>query len=383
MKFLKAFLYCLLWFILAFLVIFIVKYKEENSYKELEVVKMKVETWSITNNNLPKFEAFSLSIPGYSDDQMYNCDANSNIVIKASVLNPTIENGVFSKLLFYYYNVDDPTRILEYKETLVSKPYVYFVIPERWLEYKFWVKLYDNNGWIIDSEELLSSNPSLYLPTCFDDPDVPTVTLRLSATDIDVWDSVRYAVISRFWLDEWDLGKNLQIYYDFTWDWRWDLITWNNIVDYTFEEPYPFWIIPRVGVEYRWKVWIWDGAKIYVGKYDYLHDESNVEKATLNKEDINEYEIMKMEILAIIENDTIKWNISESFLRFEESASSEEKAAILERIFEVVTRDGGLDMYDKLVVQNEFCYIVEYYNLSNYTEICKLSQDHHSEIYRG
>lgn len=379
MKFLKAFLYCLLWFILAFLVIFIVKYKEENSYKELEVVKMKVETWSITNNNLPKFEAFSLSIPGYSDDQMYNCDANSNIVIKASVLNPTIENGVFSKLLFYYYNVDNPTRILEYKETLVSKPYVYFVIPERWLEYKFWVKLYDNNGWIIDSEELLSSNPSLYLPTCFDDPDVPTVTLRLSATDIDVWDSVRYAVISRFWLDKWDLDKNLQIYYDFTWDWRWDLITWNNIVDYTFEEPFLSWVRPRVAVEYRWKTWIWDGARIFVSGYEPNGKNYNDVKGN----NMSEYEIMKMEILAIIQNDTIKWNILESFSRFEESTSSEEKAAILERIFEVVTEDGGLDMYDKHVVQKEFCSIVWYYDLSNYTEICDISQDHQSEIYRG
>jgi hypothetical protein len=62
---------------------------------------------------------------------MYNCNANSNIVIKASVLNPTVENGVIYKLVFYYYNVDDPNRILDYKETLVNKPYVYFSIPKR------------------------------------------------------------------------------------------------------------------------------------------------------------------------------------------------------------------------------------------------------------
>ena len=370
MKFLKAFLYCLLWFIIAFLVIFIVKYKQENSYNELEIIKMNVETGNILDDALPTFESFTLSFPWSSREEMYNCYESSNIAVKASVLNATVKNGMISKLVFYYYNVDDPTRILDFKETLISNPYMYFSIPKRWLEYKFWVKLYDNNGWMIDSEELLSGNPSLYLPSCYNDPDVPTVTLRLSATDIDIWDSVRYAVISRLWLDKWDLGKNLQIYYDFTWDWRWDLITWNNIVDYTFEEQYPFWIIPRVGVEYRWKLWIWDGAEIYVGKYI----ESNMEKFVTSKEEnISEYEIMKMEILAIIQDATIKWNIWELFSQFEESRSIEEKAAILERIFGVVTEDGGLDMYDKYAVQNEFCSIVEYYNLSNYTEICKTS----------
>lgn len=349
---------------------FIVKNKELNNFKYVEVVTMNVETWNIANNKQPKFESFSLSIPGYSDDKMYNCNTYSNIIVKASVLNPTIENGVISKLLFYYYNVDDPTRILDFKEVLVNKPYVFFSIPKRWLEYKFWVKLYDNNGWMIDSEELLSGNPSLYLPSCYDDPDVPTVTLRLSATDINVWDSVRYAVVSRFWLDKWDLGKSLQVYYDFTWDWTWDLVTWNNIVDYTFEEPFIYWVSPRVAVEYRWKLWMWDGAKIYVGKYI----ESNMEKIVTSKEEnISEYEIMKMEILAIIQDETIKWSIWELFSQFEESASVEERAVILERIFEVVTEDGGLDMSDKHAVQNEFCSIVEYYNLSNHTEICKTS----------
>lgn len=358
---------------------YISKYKEENSYRESEIISMNVETGVIMDDTLPIFESFTLSYLWDSKDSMYNCYDSSNLAVKASVSNATVKNGMISKLVFYYYNVDDPNRILDYKETLISNPYVYFSIPKIWYEYKFWVKLYDNKGWMIDSEELLSGNPSLHLPTCFDDPDVPTVTLRLSATDIDVWDSVRYAVISRFWLDKWDLDKNLQIYYDFTWDWRWDLITWNNIVDYTFEEPFLSWVRPRVAVEYRWKTWIWDGARIFVSG----HEPNGKNYNDVKGNNMSEYEIMKMEILAIIQNDTIKWNILESFSRFEESTSSEEKAAILERIFEVVTEDGGLDMYDKHVVQKEFCSIVWYYDLSNYTEICDISQDHQSEIYRG
>ena len=378
MKILKAFLYCLLWFTLAFLVMYISKYKEENSYRESEIISMNVETGVIMDDTLPIFESFTLSYLWDSKDSMYNCYDSSNLAVKASVSNATVKNGMISKLVFYYYNVDDPNRILDYKETLISNPYVYFSIPKIWYEYKFWVKLYDNKGWMIDSEELLSGNPSLHLPSCTD-ADTPIVTLKLSDTDVRVWDAITYSVVSRIPLNDEDSEKNIIFYYDFTGDWTWDLITWNNIVDYTFEEPFISWVTPRVAVEYRWKLWIWDGAKIFVSGYETDGKSDNDVKGN----NMSEYEIMKMEIIAIIQETTIKWNIRELFLQFEGLTSLEEKAAILERIFEVVIEDGGLGMYDKRLVQNEFCSIVEYYNLSNYTELCKIPQDYYSEIYRG
>lgn len=368
MKFLKAFLYCLLWFVLAFLVMFIIKNKESNNYEDIEVITMKVETWNLNNNKLPIFESFSLSFPWYSDDKIYNCSTNSNITVKASVLNPTIENGAISKLVFYYYNADDPNRILDFKETLINNPYTYFSIPRWWYEYKFWVKLYDNKGWAIDSEELLSGNPSLYLPPCYDDPDVPIVTLRLSATDIDVWDSVRYAVISRLSMESEDFEKNRKFYYDFTWDWVWDLITGSSIVEYTFTEWYPYLVRPRAGVEYRWEIWIWEGDKIYVSGYE--PDDKTYNDIKGNN--MSEYEVMKMEILMLI-SDNIKWDVIGLFSEFEESTSVEERAAILERISEVVTEDRESHKDDKHIIQNEFCSIVEYYDLSNYTQICEIS----------
>ena len=675
MKILKAFLYCLLWFTLAFLVMYISKYKEENSYRESEIISMNVETGVIMDDTLPIFESFTLSYLWDSKDSMYNCYDSSNPAVKASVSNATVKNGMISKLVFYYYNVDDPNRILDYKETLISNPYVYFSIPKIWYEYKFWVKLYDNKGWMIDSEELLSGNPSLYLPSCTD-ADTPIVTLKLSDTDVRVWDAITYSVVSRIPLNDEDSEKNIIFYYDFTGDWIWDLVTQKDEAVYTFSESYEWWITPRAAVEYRWKLWIWKGAEIYVkkttkpillynsigntvifrdlsiwvlqqrqvcfevdeckagnNKYQKTHivtvtkemenqaswsstaitendsflqkypeywthnvslylkdrywievstwftvrtsdnsenwriapginmitipettfnnsnpeiflskamnntvlmyinndtgedcyvdmdtaidsdgngktdddmdivcnkmvkvvyqpnyesaiwriyftnnwqvafknfyvqfewnilelddeklaiykdiitlmnwiEDSTIEninlKTSLNalrtdlnnitvvtpiviaiKEQIDEwwikltqkqkdlldsildrlsnsdtvvsvwmseYEIMKMEIVAIIQETTIKWNIRELFSQFEGSISVEEKAAILERIFEVVIEDGGLGMYDKRLVQNEFCSIVEYHNLSNYTELCKIPQDNYSEIYRG
>ena len=272
MKIIKAFLYCFLWFTLAFLFMLFIVYKEYKEYNKIynntPTIIMRAWTWDLTENKLPTFEVLTLSFPWHWDDKMYNCDDYSNITVKTEVVDAKDEDGMVSKLLFYYYNVDDPSRILDFKETWITNPYAYFSIPKVWWEYKFWVKLYDNNGWIIDSEEYLWSNPIIYIPSC---SDAPLVTLRLSNTDIEVWDAVVFTVISRSPIDSEKFEKNLTFYYDFTWDWTWDLITWNNVVDYVFNESYSYWVAPRAAVEYRWKVWIWDWEKVYVGKYNYTH----------------------------------------------------------------------------------------------------------------
>jgi hypothetical protein len=51
------------------------------------------------------------------------------LTVKATAVNAADSDGSISRLRFYYYNVDDPTRIIEYKETWMSAPYAYFVLP--------------------------------------------------------------------------------------------------------------------------------------------------------------------------------------------------------------------------------------------------------------
>ena len=264
MKVVKALLYCLLWFTLAFLLMLFAVYKQYKDYKNIPTVTLNVWTWDSENNKLPTLETLSLSL--LWDESMYDCvNPSNNTIVKVTAVSPVDEDGMISKLFFYYYNVDDPSRILEYKESLITTPYTYFVIPNGGYEYRFWVILYDNNWWVVDSDDIIWKWPTFYSPSCID---APIVTLRLSSTDIEVWDTITYAVISRTTLKDENFENNRKIYYDFTWDWEWDLITWNHVAEYTFTEWYPYWIRPKAAVEYKWKIWIWEGANIYVSGYD-------------------------------------------------------------------------------------------------------------------
>ena len=237
----------------------------------------KTRIWFNVKNALPTIKNVTLSFPQYSDDNMvgfwattssnavqFDCSWTNNLTIKVTAVNAADSDGTISRLRFYYYNVDDPSRILEYKETWTTAPYVYFVLPRIAWEYKFWVMVYDNDGGMIDSEEYLWSNPSIYFPASCWDSDVPTVSLKTSNQNIQVGDTVTYTIISRISSNNEDFETDRTFYYDFTWDWVRDLVTKKDTATYTFMEAYEDWVTPRAAVEYRWKVGQWKWAIILV-----------------------------------------------------------------------------------------------------------------------
>jgi len=85
----------------------------------------------------------SLTFPQYPDDNSMftfgtntdtnraaiDCSGTNNLVIKVTAVDAEDTDGTISRLRFYYYNTDDPSRILEYKDTWINVPYVYFAIP--------------------------------------------------------------------------------------------------------------------------------------------------------------------------------------------------------------------------------------------------------------
>ena len=146
-----------------------------------------------SDNNVVGFWATTSS----TNSIQFDCSWTNNLTIKVTAVNAADSDWSVSRLRFYYYNVDDPSRILEYKETWTTAPYVYFVLPRITWEYKFWVMVFDNDGGMIDSEEYLWSNPSIYFPAACGDSDVPTVSLKTSNQNIQVWDTVTYTIVSR------------------------------------------------------------------------------------------------------------------------------------------------------------------------------------------
>ena len=249
--------------------------KDSNVWKQ-----DKTRIWFNVKNALPTLKNVTLSFPQYGESNnttigftpttestngpVFDCSGTTNLTVKVTAVNPSDSDGTISRLRFYYYNVDDPDRILEYKETRMATPYAYFVIPRIWWEYKFWVIVYDNDWWMINSSDYLANNPSIYFPASCNDSDTPTVTLKSSSQNIEIWDEVMFSVVSRISSNNEDFETDRTFYYDFTWDWKRDLITKNDTAKYTFMEPYEEWIIPKAAVEYRWKLWIWDWAKIFV-----------------------------------------------------------------------------------------------------------------------
>ena len=252
------------------------------SVKDSNVWKQdKVRIWFKVNNALPTIKNVTLTFPQYTENTNYtmwfdtnsnsnwnksifDCSGTNNLTIKITAVEPSDTDGNVSRLKFYYYNIDDPDRILEYKESWINEPYVYFVIPKMAGEYKFWVMVYDNDGWMIDSRDYLAGNPSVYFPAICWNADVPIVTLKVSATNIQVWDEVTYTIVSRISSDYESFQADRTFYYDFQWDGEWDLVTKKDTATYTFTDSYEEWVTPRAAVEYRWKLGQADGATILV-----------------------------------------------------------------------------------------------------------------------
>jgi len=221
-------------------------------------------------NALPKLKNITVAFPQYdsansstigfststtTNQTIFEDDKATNLTVKVTAVEAMDPDGSVSRLRFYYYNVDDPDRILEYKDTWISTPYVYFVIPRIAGEYKFWVMIYDNDGWMIDSEDVIWSWPTIYFPNAGNNIEIPTVTLKVSSQFVEVWDTVTYTIVSKSAWDAEDFETNRTFYYDFDGDGTWDLTTKKDSATHTFMESNEDGFVPRAAVEYRWFRW--------------------------------------------------------------------------------------------------------------------------------
>lgn len=236
-----------------------IRFNVKNAQPTIKNVTLSFPQYENSNTNSIRFTNDT-----NSNKSIFECSWTSNLTIKVTAVDPKDSDWNISRLRFYYYNIEDPERILEYKDTWISVPYVYFVIPKIAWEYKFWVMVYDNDWWMIDSEEYLASNPSVYFPAICGDADVPMVVLKVDHTNIQVWDEVTYSISSKISTDNEDFATDRTFYYDFTWDWSWDLVTKKDTATYTFQDAYEDWVTPRAAVEYRWKLWKAEWTKITV-----------------------------------------------------------------------------------------------------------------------
>lgn len=236
--------------------------------------------------------------------------------------------------------------------------------------------------WIINNDDIMWEEIVPFIIPDFDDEDVqkdiPIVTLRADSTVVKVWDIVTFKAISNISSDNADFEKNRTFYYDFDWNWIWDLVTKQDEIKYTYIDSYEEGVTPRVAVEYKWKLGQAKWATILVVNERYL---LNVKTEKVEGETIiitdNRYEKNKIKILLQL---PVTWNIRQymdwmfrDYEKDEDSYTNEERAEKLNTIRNTLIKDGKEE--NKWLDNEEdftpyFCNIFDYYGIITYTEKC-------------
>lgn len=225
-------------------------------------------------NALPILNSLFMTFPQYGNDVGIWFNANKQkdlfkswvdpLVVKvtANTAQPADPDGTLSYYTWYYYKKDNPTRLLEIKVTPSSINYVFFSVPTDPGEFAFWVKLTDNDGWEVKSEDVIWNGPIVIFPADSKTVDRPIVTLRQDKRIIDAWETVRFDVVTKLLSSRTDFIANRVFKYDFNGDGVDDLITKNDSAEYIYTKAWSY--KPTVKVVYRLQQGIADGDIVEV-----------------------------------------------------------------------------------------------------------------------
>lgn len=233
--------------------------------------------WFKVYNALPKLNNLLISFPQYGNELWIGFQENyvkdifnsefDQLMVRVDAQNSLDSDWFISYFKRYYYDKNDPDRLLETKITPGDIPYAFFSLPKVAGEFMFWVTLYDNDEGKQSSEDFLGNWPIVFFPPDTKRPDIPLVTLKVNKTTVNVWEEVTFDVISKIISENADFEKERTFEYDFDWDGEVDLLTKNDHVIYTYKEPIEEGITPRVSVLYRWYRWVGKWARIIIKEW--------------------------------------------------------------------------------------------------------------------
>lgn len=230
--------------------------------------------WFFVKNAEPELDNLLMTFPqawntywigiwqNAADDNAFQADVDP-IAVRLEAVNARDSDGSITTYRWYYYNIDDPDRLLEIKYT--STPYVYFSVYRIPWEYRFAVELTDNDNVRVNSETFLWNGPVVFFPPSSKKPDIPMVTLKIDKVNAKVGDIITLETTSRVSSERKDFNDQRTISYDFDGDGTWDMTTKDSKVEYVYKEPWNF--TPRVKVTYRWYSGIARWDKITVEKW--------------------------------------------------------------------------------------------------------------------
>lgn len=233
---------------------------ESNNYNSNRFYTTSWVTGNITYTNTGNAEIQTFKIDYFNT-------SDSALLVKLAIDAQIPAWTTASKIRRYYFNIDDPNRILEVKYTPIDKPEIYFPVPRIPWEYRFAADIFDNQNNMIATSEW--ENPqwkTLFFPPSNKNLDIPIVTLKVDKSIIHTWDSVIFDVITKVLSENKDFDTMKTISYDFDGDWIWDNTTWATTIKHT----YLTWgnYTPRIKVSFKWYsgIWIWERIMVWDGK---------------------------------------------------------------------------------------------------------------------
>jgi PKD repeat protein len=237
----------------------------------------RTRIWFVVKNAKPRIDNVLMNFPqlgstygiGFwvwqqSNSEQFAIDSDP-LVVKVDAINPIDPDGSISKFKWYFYNTDDPNRLLEIKYTPWNTPYTYFTIQRMPWEYMFGVEVYDNDWEWVRSEVILWKGPIVFFPADTKNTDIPIVTLKVDRSSAKVWDEITLEAVARVTSNRSDFSTNTTYSFDLDGDWTYDIITKDNKITHIYKEAKTY--KPRVKATYRERSWIWQWEDVVIEKW--------------------------------------------------------------------------------------------------------------------
>jgi PKD repeat protein len=214
-------------------------------------------------NALPTLDNLILSYPQFGNDSWIGFQQAAAVqqevfttgfdplIVKVTATNPIDADGSLSYFQRYYYDKNDPGRILGTKLSPGDVPHTFFSLPKTPGEFAFGVKMYDNDGGNQRSEDIIWNGPVVFFPPDTNRPDIPIVTLKVDKTNVEVGEEITFDIIARVLSDRPDFIQERVIQIDFDGDGEYDLTTKTDRITYTYTKPNAEWYLPKASVLYR------------------------------------------------------------------------------------------------------------------------------------
>ena len=136
-------------------------------------------------------------------------------------------DGFISHYAWYYYETKNPDNIIALKITPSNVSHTTFVVPKpRYAaEYSFAVRMIDNDGAEVTSENILWKGPVVFFPPGENNLDVPIVTLTTNGGYAKVGEEITFTTQSEILSQRPDFASTRYFKYDLDGDCEYDMTT--------------------------------------------------------------------------------------------------------------------------------------------------------------